>query len=104
MKHEFGISLKEKPHDEGLLRAEITDLYDMLSGVDAIPMEVQGEYSSAMGFINLTDAEILDYGYNAGSPVYEFVKEILDDMRNETPSGEYVFEYHGNEIRIYLSR
>jgi len=67
MKKEFGVALKQKPLDEGLTKYEINSLFNMLKGVDAIPIEIQGENASAMGFINLADAEFLNYEYDNDS-------------------------------------
>ena len=101
MKTEFNIVLKEKPHDEGLTKAEVMDLYDMLSGVEAIPIEIQGEYSTAMGFINLTDAEFMNYDY---SNLESYIQEILNDMEKENEDCEYQIDTNCGYSTIYMSR
>lgn len=101
---EYSIALKEKPLDEGLSRAEVTGLFDHLNGVHAIPIEVQGEFSTAMGFINVTDAELIDFSYGEGTDIYEFIKGILDDTGKETPTGEYVFPRESTDLTIRIWR
>ena len=101
MQTEYSIVLKEKPLDEGLTKAEIIDLFDMLSGVEAIPIEIQGENSAAMGFINLTDAEFFNFDY---ARIVNKVTKILNDMNLENPDGEYEVENNCGYSTMYLSR
>ena len=93
VKSEYNIVLKEKTLDEGLTKAEICDMYDLLSGISAIPVEFQGECSTAMEFINLTDAGWMNYDY---SKLGVFVTSILNDVENESPNGEYEFDISNN--------
>ena len=101
MKAEYGIALLEKPLDEGLTKAEIINLFNALSGVHAIPLEIQGENSVAMGFINLTDAEYMNYDYTKLKSV---VRSVLNDMDNENSACEYAVENGHGESTIYLAR
>lgn len=96
----FGIVLREKPFPYGLTKQDVAELYDMLDGEEAFPLELEPDYaeSSAMGFITPEAAEALEYEYQTG--LREFVANILDDMENESEDGTY--EYKG--IRIHLSR
>lgn len=96
----FGIALKEKPGMDGLTKQDVAELYDMLDGEEAFPLELEPDFveSSAMGFITPEAAEALEYEYQTG--LREFVVNILDDMENESEDGTY--EYKG--IRIHLSR
>lgn len=98
----YGVALIEKPLDEGLTRSEVNDLFDMLHGVDAIPIEIQAENSAAMGFINLTDAEFMNYDYTA---LTELVASILNDMEKENQDCHYILPVSGfGDIDIWLSR
>ena len=98
----FGVVLKEKPLDEGLTRSEVMDLFDILSGVEAIPIEIQGDVNStAMGFINLTDADWMDYDY---SKLEDVVKNILNDMNNEKDPPIYECPNNNGVTTIWLSR
>ncbi len=100
MKMEFGAAFIPKSLDEGLTKEEITDLFDMLKGVHAIPMEVQSEGSVAMGFVNCTDAELMDYDLQ---PLAAFVREILEDPSKESENGEYEFPFDGaGMIDVYI--
>ena len=103
MKHTqtYGVALLEKPLDAGLTKNESTKLFDRLHGIEAIPIEIQAEHSTAMGWINLTDAEILNYEYTG---LTEFIQTILEDMENENPDGVYVYDDGTNEIDIFLTR
>lgn len=82
----YNVALMEKQLDEGLSLPETVKLFRMLSGAEAIPIEIQGESSVAMGFINLTDAEFMSYDY---SGLEGTVKDVLNDAENEDPDGEY---------------
>ena len=93
----FGAAFIQKPLDEGLTKSETMDLFDMLNGVRAIPLEVQSENATAMGFVNLTDAELMDYDLK---PLEAFVKEIISDTNNENIDGRYEFYSHKAEIEI----
>ena len=98
----FEITLIEKPGLAGLTRAEVNDLHDMLSSLEAYPIEI-GDIngnSSAMGFITPKAAEKLEYEYDQNSDLGKFISAILDDMDKESENGQYEF----NGLRIYMSR
>ena len=99
----YDIVLKEKSLDEGLTRDEMTCLIDMLHAEQSIPMEIQGEFSVAMGFIDVIAAYMLDYDYE-GSGFVEYVTSIMNDMNLEHDDGCYSFEFRGQEFNVYLSR
>ena len=101
MNAEYNIVLKEKPLDEGLTKEEVMDMFDLLSGAEAIPIEIQGESSSAMGFINLTDAEYMNYDYTA---LEDYISGILNDMEKEDEDCEYEIANNHGVSTIYLSR
>jgi len=102
MKQKYDVALMEKPLDEGLTKTEICDLYDMLSGVEGIPVDIQGEYSAAMGFITTEIAEQMDYDISA---LTEAIQGILNDMENESAECEYVFySRRHTECHVWLSR
>lgn len=100
-KPEYGAVFIEKPLDEGLSVEDIKDIYEKLSGVNAIPLEIQGEHSSAMGFINLTDAEYMNYDYTA---LEETVKSVLNDINNENEDNTYECPNTCGVTTIWLSR
>lgn len=98
----FEIVLIEKPEDEGLLKSEVMDLYDMLSQSEAFPVEI-GDIngnSCAMGFITPHAAEELQYEYGQDSELGQFISLILDDMNKESEDGTYIF----NDLRIWMNR
>lgn len=96
----FGIVLKKKSFPWGLTKQDVAELYDMLDGEDAFPLELDPNFaeSSAMGFITPEAVETLEYDYQTG--LREFVANILDDIKKESEDGTY--EYKG--IQIYLSK
>lgn len=98
---EYGLVLKEKEFVSGLTKVEVMDLFDMLSNVEAFPIELEAKTHecSAMGFITPEAAELLDYDYE-NSGLHDFIAMILDDMENETDTCEY--EFRG--VKIWLSR
>ena len=97
----YEVVLKEKPLDEGLTRSEVMDLFDILSGVNGIPMEIQGNNSTAMGFIIPEEAERMDYDF---SELENVVRSILNDMENENESCTYQCPNKYGTTTIWLSR
>ena len=72
---QYAFALIEKPHDEGLTRSEVCDLYDMLDGVEVIPVDIQAEYSAAMGFVSVEAAEALDYDLEKVKVAHEAARQ-----------------------------
>lgn len=97
----YGIALREKEFEYGLDRNDVIDLFDMLSGPEVYPIELEARdhECSAMGFITTDTADLLDYDYEL-SGLHDFVANILDDMNNETENCTYEFK----GIKIWLSR
>lgn len=96
------VVLWEKPHDEGLTLSEVTELYQMFpDGTEAVPVEFQGEYSTAMGFIDIETADRMYYIY---TELEEYVKEILDDMELESPDGKYMFAHENETVSLLIRR
>lgn len=92
-KNTFDIVLIEKEISDGLSRAEIIAICDLIKGNSMYPIEIDSsaETSSAMGFITSDAADSLDYDY-ASSGLNDFVGNILGDMDNETANGTYSFK------------
>ena len=102
MLQKFGVALIQKQLDEGLSKAEVTDLYDMLKGVSAIPFEVQSENAVAMGFVNLVDAALMNYDLK---PLTEFIREIISDTAKKRgmEARDFRMRLHGvGDIDIYI--
>ena len=118
MQKYYDVAVVEKPQDEGLCYSEVIDLFQMLPMNSGIPYEVEGEFSSAMGFINTDIAEKLNYTYDnpkastypsyskneEGRTLYEYIKFILDDMNNETEDRTYTFTSGDVSVSIYIGR
>lgn len=98
---QYAFALIEKPHDEGLTRSEVCDLYDMLSGMEVIPVDIQAEHSAAMGFVGIEDAEALDYDLREAE---SYIRSILEDMEKENNNCEYKLVCGKGEFWIWLSR
>lgn len=97
----YGLVLKEKACTDGLEKNEVIDLFDMLAGNSAYPIELSAytQESAAMGFITPKAAEQVDYDYEA-SGLHSYIATILDDMDRECENSEYEFK----GIKIWLSR
>ena len=98
----YGIVLKEKEFIEGLTKTDAMDLLDhMMNETDFFPIEIEARMQecSAMGFITLKAAEILDYDYKT-SGLHDFISTILDNMSDKSEDCEYEFK----GIKILLSR
>lgn len=93
----YEIVLLERPLDDGLTLSETETLFNMLSDTKGIPLEIQAEYSVAMGFIALNTAEQLHYDY---SELSEHIASILNNTELENPDNEYEYEMYD----IYLTR
>jgi len=97
----YGLVLREKDSLDGLTRNDVIDLFDMLNGLEAYPIELEARHNecSAMGFITIESAETLWFDYEK-SGLHDFIANILDDLNNENENCEY--EYKG--VSIYMSR
>ena len=98
-KKEYDAILIEKEETEGLTKTDILNIYDLLRQPEGFPVEIDGNNSSAMGFITPYAAEIIDFMYDESSEFGKFISSILADMDLETESGEYEFE--GLKIFMY---
>ena len=96
----YDVALIEKPLDDGLTKENVMDLFDMLNGYEALPIEVQGACSAAMGFITVPAAEQLDYYLDSDSAIASYLSLILNDMNKESENGFYEFE----GLNIWMSR
>ncbi len=99
----FGIALKEKPGDSGLDKNDIVFLYGLIANpfsnstdeVYLIELEAKEHECSAMGFITVEAANLLDYDYES-SGLHDFIASILDDMEKESADGRY--NYKGSQL------
>ena len=98
-KTKYDVAIVEKPGVSGLTKDEILDLLEAMGSKEVYPVEffAKEHESSAMGFVDASSMNVVDYDYD-GSGLSSFVADILDDMENETPNGEYSF--NGLSIRI----
>lgn len=92
----YDVVLMERPHDDGLTKIEISELLEKTNG-SVIPLDIVGDYSSAMGFITLDAADRLTYNFDA---ISEYVKSIINDMENESEDCTYKFD----ACTIWLTR
>ena len=90
----YDIVLIEKPLDEGLTKQECDKMFDMISGQEAITLDIQGENSAAMGFISVSAAEKMEYNM---SVLKMFVTNVLNDMGCESDTGEYTLSERNPE-------
>ena len=97
----YGLVLREKYGIEGISRNDVIDLFDMLDGTEAYPIELYSNEQEgyAMGFITPKAADLVDYDYE-NSGLREYIASILDDMEQESKTCEYEFK----GIKIWMSR
>lgn len=95
----FDIALIEKEVERGLSRTEIIDLTDFFEYQEMLPIEIEGDNSSAMGFISRNYAEKIDYDYEK-SGLNQFIANILNDKSLE--SNDCTYNFVGGYI--YLTR
>lgn len=98
LKGNINVALIQKSLDNGLTKAENTALGHMIEDEEIIPIEIQGENASAMGFIGLDMAEKLSYNYEK---LTAFIREILNDVTKEHSTGLYRFA-DNEDYLVYL--
>lgn len=89
----YGLVLKEKYGIDGLSKDEVIEMFDSLEDTPVFPLELQARECefSAMGFITIKSAKLVDYDYES-SGLHDFIANILDGNTPKTPNGEYEFE------------
>ena len=97
----YDIVFLEKEGDSGLEKQEITKLINNIKDAEIYPIEILSTIveSSAQGFITRDAANALDFDY-VESGLKKFICEIMENMDNESPNGEYVYK----NLKIFLSR
>ena len=97
----YGLVLREKYGTDGITKADVMDMFDMLDGTEAYPIELSAyaQESFAMGFITAEAAELIEYEYEY-SGLHNYIALILNDVNREEDSCEYEFK----GIKIWLSR
>ena len=102
----FDVVLLER--ELSLTKKDIADILSILpDGETFIPLEIEGEYSAAMGFITYEAADRIDFLTDKDHYFYSFIKSILDDMEKEKPLCVYTYEEvpEGEKpLRIMLTR
>lgn len=97
----YDVVLIEKPFFEGISFLEIKSLFNLLLTDEVYPIEIQSNCeSSAMGFITSEAADKIDYAYETNTYFADFIRDILDDMKNE--SEDHTYEFKG--LKIWLGR
>ena len=97
----YNVVLIEKALDEGMTRSEIFDLLDLVSGEEYNPIEIEGNNSVAMGFIDHEMDELIDFDH---TQIKNFVREILNDMELENDDCSYEIDRVWGKITVWLSR
>lgn len=93
----FDVVLMETELEDGLDVANISKMISCLKNNQVFPLDIQAEYSGAIGFITAEASEKLDYCHEN---IETFIKPILEDMKKESISGEYEL----NGMHILLKR
>lgn len=97
----YDVVLLEKEGEAGITMEEAVALFLRVNGKEAYPIEILSHVveSCAMGFITKEAANKLDFDY-IESGFMNFITNIMDDMNNETETGEYQF----GDIKVLLTR
>lgn len=96
----FGMVLFEKPGEKGLTAKDITNLLSKTKKDSEIyPIEINANHQecSAMGFITVEAANMIDFDYEQ-SGLNKFIGDILDDIEKE--SENFTYEFKG--IKIFM--
>ena len=97
----YSVVLKEKLVEDGLTKRDIEDMLSMFGDEKVIPVEIEGYNSTAMGFFSLSFSDALGYDYDR---FRGYIQGILNDMRNESLDGNYVFHTAFGDADICLTR
>lgn len=97
---QYNIVLKKTPPEGCLSIDDVIRMSRMLTGIDMVPITIREETSCAMGFINHTDAEFMDYNFE---PLIMFVRDILHNNL-PTDKEEYIFSHRYGESSVYFIR
>ena len=101
----FDVVLIER--QASLTKQDITDILSVLpDGETFIPLNIDGDASSAMGFITYYAADCLDFLYGENDDFYTFIQEILNDVEKESLLCLYDYDTGVGDapIRILLTR
>lgn len=93
----FDIVLMETEFENGLDVENLSKMTSYLKSSYVFPLDIQAEFSSAIGFITTEASEKLNYRHES---IEAFIKPILGDMDNEILSGEYTT----SDLRILMRR
>ena len=98
----YDIVLLEKEGETGLKKEEVKKLLDHIRGEEVYPLEFPSKTHDcgAMGFITPEAANKLDFIYDYGSKIHDFIASILDDI--ELESTNHTYSYQG--LSIWLDR
>ena len=98
IKGNISVALIQKSLDNGLTKNESSAVGNLVEDEEIIPIEIQGENASAMGFIGVDMAEKLSYNYEK---LAAFIREILNDVTKEHSTGLYRF-VDDKDYLVYL--
>lgn len=93
----YGIVLIEKAVADGLTKEEINRLLDLVDSNEVYPIEIEGDDSSAMGFVSPKAGYKINYDYE-NSGLNDFVRLIL--RSEDKISNDNKYQFRG--IDIYL--
>ena len=80
--------------EDGLMWENILALRQQLAGPDGdelIPVTYEADNANVFGFVRYVDAEELDFNIQQGSPFANAVLSIVNDKKNESETGDFLF-------------
>lgn len=95
----FDIVFKKKKTCNGMTIEDADFLFKSLAQLEAYPMEIiaKDAKASAMGFISIKAANVLNYKY---TELQKFVENILNETKNEKENIKIVRRFNGLFIMI----
>lgn len=93
----FDIVLIEIPLTNGLDVKNLSKMMSHLKNDQVFPLDIEAEFSNAIGFITTEVSCKLDYRHKG---LETFIRSILEDMNLENPDG--IYDFHG--FRVLLKR
>ena len=94
----INVALKEKEHGDALSKKEVQALLGVITERHVIPVEIEADNSSAMGFVGLAAAEKASFDLRR---LEDFLREIMNDMEKESENCVSFTETVNEQCRIY---
>ena len=92
--NKFDIALKQMPVEDGITKSDIIELLDIMKSEEVLPLDIDGENACAVGFLTIETADAINFNYHE---LIEFIRNILNDVDNESEDESYEFKTSNGE-------